>query len=151
MVHIDPQYRHGQELALIQEKAVVLRVTPRNTFRDLGVVVRPTTISTGIRPEPAVVIGLGFTQTDRILSRWSEKVSFKRYSEGRCIRLGTLAGKRVTTVLAGVEVDVTWKNPLNIDAHGVVVESRRIRLTGLSKIGRIGKPKVLHTGGRLDY
>ena len=130
---------------------MVLRVTPRDTFRDLGVGVRPTAIGTGIRPEPAVVIGLGLTQTDPILSRWSEKVSFKRYSVGRCIRLGALAGKRVPTVLAGVEVDVSWENSLNIDARAVVVEPRRIRLSTLSEIGWIVKPKVLHTGGRLDY
>ena len=151
MIHIDPQDRHGQELALVEEKRVVLRVTPRNTFRDLGVGVRPTAIGTGIRPQPAVVIGSGATQTDPVLSRWSEKVSFKRYSVGRRVRFGALARERVPTVFAGVEVDISWKNSLNIDARGVVVESRRIRFTALSEIGWIVKPKVLHTGGRLDY
>ena len=151
LVHIDPQYGHGQKLARLKKKGVVLRVTPRNTFRDFGVVVVPTAIGTGICPEPAVIVGLGFTQTDRILPRWSKEVSFKRYRVGRCIRFGTLAGERVPTVLAGVEVDVTWKNSFNIDARGVVVESRRIRLRALSEIGWVVKPKVLHTGGRPNY
>ena len=76
--NVEPHDSHGQELASRKGEGAILRVTPGDTLRHIGVSVDPTGIGVCVRPEETVIVGLG-THGDGIIAWRPIKVSFKHY------------------------------------------------------------------------
>ena len=75
LIHIHPQYRHGQKLPRAQEKTVVLRIASCYTLRDVRVAVRPPGIGGCVGPEEAVVVGR-FAERDAVVSFGAVEIPF---------------------------------------------------------------------------
>ena len=145
LIHIHPQYRHGQELPLGQEKTVVLRIAPSYALRDFRVAVRPPGVGGCVCPEESVVVGR-FAERDAVVPRGAVEIPFQHEGVGRGVGFGALVGEGVAARGVGLEVDGRGEGAFDVDVGGVVVEARRVGFLGAAVVRRVLEAKVLHTG-----
>ena len=56
---------------------MILRIPPRDTLRDLGIIVIPPGVSAGSRPEETVIVVLR-AHRDGVIARGAVEISFQR-------------------------------------------------------------------------